>query len=459
MRKKQMLALFMSLSLLAQGMLFSGCGQKSIGEEPAQTRTETQEAQSVETTDSKKQDQTAETDEKNQTAADKTQDQDVARDEENGFALRFTEALLKQKKEGENLIASPYSAWLPLAALVNGCSGETQEQLLKVIGEAGIDAETLNKMVKAINAGLSQEERQKSYEEYGETFESPLKIANALFVQKDAAVNQTFEQLFSDNYDGKLFSVDFSDSSAANAINSWASEKTDGKITEIVDSFDAGTVAAIANALYFSDSWSSQFLEENTTDGTFHGAKQDENAAFMNQELSDGIYYEDETMQAVVLWTTSGGQMVLCLPKDGYSAEEALQSLTTEKLQKISEADYRCVQLSLPKFKLESNVFSIKEALEAMGVPLMQATDAALTGVLENEALYISSALQSAMVEVDENGLTAAAVTVMGLEKMALMPETDPIELTFDRPFAFVLTGNGEDAGDQILFKGVVNHL
>ena len=44
MRKKQMLALFMSLSLLAQGMLFSGCGQKSIGEEPAQTRTETEEA-------------------------------------------------------------------------------------------------------------------------------------------------------------------------------------------------------------------------------------------------------------------------------------------------------------------------------------------------------------------------------------------------------------------------------
>ena len=459
MRKKQMLALFMSLSLLAQGMLFSGCGQKSIGEEPAQTRTETEEAQSMETSGSNKQDQTSETDENNQTAADKTQDQDVARDEENGFALRFTEALLKQKKEGENLIASPYSAWLPLAALVNGCSGATQEQLLKVIGEAGIDAETLNQTVKAVNAGLSQEERRKSYEEYGETFESPLKIANALFVQKDAAVNQTFEQLFSDNYDGKLFSVDFSDSSAANAINSWASEKTDGKIVEIVDYFGADTVAAIANALYFSDSWSSPFLEENTTEGTFHGAKQDENAEFMNQKLSDGIYYEDETMQAIVLWTTSGGQMVLCLPKDGYSAEEVLQSLTTEKLQKISGADYRCVQLSLPKFKLESNVFSIKEALEAMGIPLMQATDAALTEVLDNEALYISSALQSAMVEVDENGLTAAAVTAMGLEKMALMPETDPIELTFDSPFAFVLTGNGEDAGDQILFTGVVNHL
>ena len=47
----------------------------------------------------------------------------------------------------------------------------------------------------------------------------------------------------------------------------------------------------------------------------------------------------------------------------------------TEKLQKISGADYRCVQLSLPKFKLESKVFSIKEALGAMGVPLMQAKE------------------------------------------------------------------------------------
>ena len=79
MRKKQMLALFMSLSLLAQGMLFSGCGQKSIGEEPAQTRTETEEAQSMESSDSKKQDQTSETDENNQTAADKTQDQERGR--------------------------------------------------------------------------------------------------------------------------------------------------------------------------------------------------------------------------------------------------------------------------------------------------------------------------------------------------------------------------------------------
>ena len=240
MRKKQMLALFMSLSLLAQGMLLGGCGQKSTGEQPAQTQTDETQIGGDDAADQTEQEQTSETEVTDQ-EADAALDQDVARDEANGFALRFTDALLKQKEEGENLLASPYSAWLPLAALVNGCSGETQEQLLKASGEAGIDAETLNQTVKAINAGLSQEERKKSYEEYGETFESPLKIANALFVKQDAKVNGDFEQLFADNYDGKLFSVDFSDPSAANAINSWASEQTEGKITEIVDSFDRGS--------------------------------------------------------------------------------------------------------------------------------------------------------------------------------------------------------------------------
>ena len=108
-----MVALFMSPSLLAQGMLFGGCGQKSIGEQPAQTRTETEESQVMETIDSQKQDQTA---------ADKTWDQDVARDEANGFALRFTEALLKQKKRGREPDRIPVFTWLPWQLLV-GCSG------------------------------------------------------------------------------------------------------------------------------------------------------------------------------------------------------------------------------------------------------------------------------------------------------------------------------------------------
>ena len=108
---------------------------------------------------------------------------------------------------------------------------------------------------------------------------------------------------------------------------------------------------------------------------------------------------------------------------------------------------------------MESEPFSLKEALEALGVPLTDERACHLTGLMEGEALYLSEALQKAMIEVDEDGLTAAAVTVMGIERMALLPETEPVALTFDRPFGFVLTGDAGQAGQQVLFAGVVNTL
>ena len=78
---------------------------------------------------------------------------------------------------------------------------------------------------------------------------------------------------------------------------------------------------------------------------------------------------------------------------------------------------------------------------------------------MEGEALYISDAVQKATVEVDENGLTASAATVMGIERMSMPMETQPVEMICDRPFAFVLTADGREAGQQVLFTGVVNQL
>lgn len=377
----------------------------------------------------------------------------------NGFAFRLTDELLSAKKSGENLLVSPYSVWLPLAALVNSSDEAAKKEMLNVLGAGKLSKEELNQMAGALNLLLLQEERRAMYEEAGETYEGPLKIANAMFVSRDGKINESFAKQFETVFGGKLFDVDFADSSAVNEVNRWAKEQTEGKIDKVIESFDPATSAAIANALYFSDSWANQFMKENNTDGVFYGAKGDEHAVFMNQKLKHAAYYEDGRMQAVVLNTIKGGEMVLFLPKQGISPEEALKSLDAKKLQKIEEAEERCVQLSLPGFRMESEPFSLKEALEALGVPLTDERACHLTGLMEGEALYLSEALQKAMIEVDEDGLTAAAVTVMGIERMALLPETEPVELTFDRPFGFVLTGDAGQAGQQVLFAGVVNEL
>ena len=50
----------------------------------------------------------------------------------NGFAFRLTDELLSAKKSGENLLVSPYSVWLPLAALVNGSDEAAKKEMLKI---------------------------------------------------------------------------------------------------------------------------------------------------------------------------------------------------------------------------------------------------------------------------------------------------------------------------------------
>lgn len=377
----------------------------------------------------------------------------------NGFAFRFTERLLSQKAEGENLIVSPYSVWLPLAALANGTDEAAKEELLSSLGSSGADVDALNDAVKNALSALTLEEQVAWMRENGqEDYEGPLKIANALFMDQDFQVDQEFEKVFSESYEGKLFSVDFADDSAVGAVNDWAKEQTDGKIDRVIESFDPQTVAAIANAIYYSDGWTKEFPAENTQKDVFKGSAGEEDVPFMYHEFTEMPYYEDNAMQAASLGTSTGGRLTILLPKEGQNAEELLAGMDAAKFAKLMEAGEATVQLSLPRFKVESDIFSVKEALEQMGVPLMDSETPHLDKIAEGELLYISQAVQKAMIEVDEKGMTAAAVTVMAMERMSLPVEMEPVEMKCDRPFAFILSAYGSE-GQQVLFTGVVNQI
>ena len=70
------------------------------------------------------------------------------------------------------------------------------------------------------------------------------------------------------------------------------------------------------------------------------------------------------------------------------------------------------------------------------------------------EGSYISKVQHDGRVMIDEEGVTAAAYTVMALCESAMPPEEE-MEFTVDRPFAFVITNNE----DLPLFAGVVNQV
>lgn len=370
----------------------------------------------------------------------------------NEFAFDFTDKLLNDNQE--NFVCSPFSAWMPMAALANTVKEEYREEYLKSLYAEGFTCEQLNKTALSLlydlteNKGLTKED--------GEKLE-PLQIVNAVFVDNDSTLNKDFAQKFLDNYRGRAMCVDFASDEAVKEVNQWASDNTKGLINNVVEKFDPNTVAAIANAIYYSDRWDWEFMESKNETIKFKTPNGEEDATFMVHDGSRHKYYEDDDMQVVKMNFVCGGSMYILLPKTE-SPEELLGSMTSEKLKTINDKfvyDATGI-LKFPKFKIAGDTFNITTALQEMGFPVFKNSN--INGLCDDSELFISKAVQKAMIDVDEKGTTAAAVTIEVCESECEIQETDPFEMICDHPFAFVLTGNTNLGGETVLFTGVVNN-
>ena len=369
----------------------------------------------------------------------------------NEFAFTMTSLLLDPAEE-DNFIFSPFSAWMPLVALTNVTDESLQNQLLHALRVSGISVDELNQGASRLMFDLTGEDP--SSEEGGG---STLHIANAVFVDQDLTLNQEFPRLFFDYYRGTTMVVDFESEETVSMVNHWASENTRGRIQNLVSQFNPDTVLAIANAIYFADEWQTLFLVENTREDVFFSPAGETSAHFM---LRRGYmpYFEDDRIQAVALNFSSGGGLLIMLPHHE-SGVELLQSMNEQYFTQImSGLNWEEGRLLLPRFTLESEAIDLLDTLENLGVPLMNPLSGGITGMTEEINLFIGNGIQRAMIEVDEQGATAAAVTFYDVEVEFAEPEPAiPFEMICNRPFAFILYLPTFDGGAQILFTGVVN--
>ena len=376
----------------------------------------------------------------------------------NDFAFRLSAALVETAGTG-NFIMSPYSVWLPLAALVNATDPQHKDALLSALSAAGISEDDVNNAASRMLFDLTKQGDVESAADYGLLHHNPLKIANAVFVDNNFTLNRDFAQTFLDFYRGTAIGVDFSSPGAVDAVNAWASDNTEGLIDSIVESFDPLTVAAIANAIYFSDRWDWEFNPDRTVEDLFYSPNGDVMAYFMLREGDNQVYFEDELIQAIPLRFKSGGGMYIILPKDG-DATGLLASMTNERFLEIqNNSVFASGRLLLPRFSIKSPLMQLRDTLVALGVPLFDEQAAPLTGGLIEERIpvWLESAVQIATIEVDEKGTTAAAVTIMPAPGAGLPEPTLPFEMICNTPFVFILYGYTFDGGNQVLFTGVVN--
>ncbi|MDR1352363.1 MAG: serpin family protein [Treponema sp.] len=369
------------------------------------------------------------------------------------FAFRLSAALAEQAGT-ENMVCSPLSVWIPLAALVNAAHADYKAGLLTALGVPGLGETDINNGVSDMLYYLTRQQEKKSYEEfYGEgSYRDPFKTANAIFVDYDAAIKRDFAQTFMDYFRGVSINVDFKSPAAAGEVNDWVKKHTNGMIPEIVGGFDPGTEAVIANAVYFFDRWAGEFDPNETKEDVFYAPKGETRAFYMLREGDSLVYYEDEKLKALPLNFRAGGGMYILLPKDGDAAGLLSASLTDDYFNAIQAGSVLAKgKLLLPRFSIEGGVMPLEDILKTLGVPLF--SGGSLAGVLEKTALQLTDVLHKAVIKVDEKGTTAAAATVLPMASSAgpREPKKD-FEMNCNKPFVFILYDRG-----QVLFTGMVN--
>ena len=345
------------------------------------------------------------------------------------FAYRLMESLPKDS----NYMVSPISIKIAFAMVANGANGVTKDEILSTLGIDNLD-EFNNYAKELIKA-------------YGENSSMELKIANSIWLNTDCMPGVDFSESFgktvSDYYNAKSGTVN--DSNAADTINRWISDNTNGKIDNAVSGSDF--LAALVNATYFKADWARQFSQWATKEAEFTNADDTvSNTDFMNM-TGYFKYYSDKSVQMISLpytSTKSGGggiSMYIALTDGGYVNYESI----------FEKTEVEDVRLSIPKFSIKYDV-KLNDILKQLGIKTAFDKYVAELSPMFNEPgeYYIEKATHKTYIDVDENGTEAAAATVIEVAPTS-MPIDDPIEFTANRPFVFFIR---DDLSGEILFMG-----
>ncbi len=360
----------------------------------------------------------------------------------NAFAF---ELYAKLKTNPGNIVFSPYSISTALAMTWAGARGDTEKQMAEVLHfPEGQDQ--LHAAMAQLTDGLNQRGGSGKYE---------LVVANRLWGQKGLDFLPSFTGLVKKYYGAGLEAVDFAaDPEKARAIiNAWAEEQTRGKIKEPVPqgAITPATLLALANAIYFKGKWASQFDKANTNDEPFMlTADEKVDVPMMYQKMEVKLIGKEGTQFIAMPYAGDELSMIVILPKtvDGLTSLE--NWLSPERLDGVLARSHKLeVQVYLPRFKLDFGA-ELSDVLQSMGMTDAFGGAADFSGMTGSRGLSISKVIHQAMIDVNEEGTEAAAVTVVLMTKSAPMP---PPVFRADHPFIFLIRDNQTGS---ILFMGRV---
>ena len=339
----------------------------------------------------------------------------------------------------ENLFISPFSVNMALSMTLNGAAGSTKTGMENTLGFSGKPASQINDYNLFLSEQLQGIDKNVIFS-----------IANSIWYRKSFTVIPSFITTNHIYYNAEVSPLDFDSPSAVSTINNWVSTKTNKAIPTIIDNISSDKVMYLINALYFKGSWRNKFEASKTSDQNFN--KEDHTVIKCKMMYQESTYrcFVRDTLSAIEMPYGQGNfVMTVLVPGAGKTTSGLIAGFNADNWKKWNDAmDSSKVKISLPRFKI-SYENTLNDLLSSMGMTdAFNPNIADFTRINTDGGLYISEVKHKTMVDVNEEGTTAAAVTSVGMSTTAIQL---PLVINVNKPFVFVIS---EKTTGAILFTG-----
>lgn len=334
----------------------------------------------------------------------------------------------------ENTIYSPLSASYALAMLYSGVDGDSKKELASMFQMSQVEIEQYLQNVYNTNQmeGFS--------------------IVNSFWFDDRFQVNQDTLQKIADIYYANSYSTDFSNQDAIDELNNYVFKESKEMIQADYKTDDT-LAMKILNITALESRWVERF---KSTDEEKEFTLADDSTIMykpMVNILEQPYYMKTDAYEMSDLYLENGCKLRIVLPNESTSLDtliakkSMLQDIMKTTLTKKSDTR---LHLEMPKFTI-ANTLDLQDYLHDAKVTSIFTPSKDLDAF--GKDLFVSKVEQQAYIEVNENGLKAAAKTDIAMTGVGgPNRQVELINMYVNRPFLYMVLSPNND----VLFIGTV---
>lgn len=355
----------------------------------------------------------------------------VAADDVVAATWRLGVEAMRSSDQAEAVIVSPSSLVTALSMLAESAPPAQAGPLDDALGAAGQER---TDAVNALQGALARYAGDPSVLQEDELPPVPMvHAAQQVAVDDDRELEPDFLARLKAGYGAGVLQTDLGSQAGIDDLSAWVRQHTGGLVEKSAIVPDVALVAVLQDAVALAAAWDQPFDAALTSDETFLVAGEAVTVPTM-RGMPETVAVERDGWQAVRLPYTDDLAADVLLPPAGSAAATDPAAGDADVLAALSVAlddatpSWVAVQMPVIDVRTTLDLMPLLEDLGITGVPYEVVTSGAAT---------LGQAKQQAVLQVDEAGTRAAAVTELGMVESA-GPRPEHV-VVVDRPFLVVL--------------------